>query len=327
MKAAWYEQQGAADEVLQIGEMAIPEIGADEVLIRLYASGINLSDVKKRRGVREKMQFPRIIPHSDGAGVIEKVGIEIPQDRIGQRVWTYNARWGRPFGTAAEFVALPAKLAVPLPENTSFEAGACLGIPAMTAHRCVFSNGAVQGKTILVTGGTGSVGYYAIQFAKWGGAEVITTVSNNEKTKHAKNAGADHILNYRKENIIGKIKNITHGRGIDHIVEVDFGGNLAINQEIIMLNGCIAAYASEGNPNPQLPFYSLLFKGVTLHLVNVYELSKEARERAIEDIHLMLKSNILKHNIATAFPLDKIVAAHQLIKNGTTIGNSVLKIR
>lgn len=324
MKTVWYEQQGKADQVLQIGEMPIQKVGENEVLIRLHASGINPSDVKRRQGVREGMSYPRIIPHSDGAGVIEKVGSNIPQSRIGQRVWTYNAQWGRPFGTAAEFVALPAHLAIPLPDNTSFEAGACLGVPALTAHRCVFSDGPVQGKIILVTGGAGRVGHYALQFAKWGGATVISTVSNTEKANHAKNAGADYVLNYREENIIEKIKTLTHGVGVDHIVEVDFGGNLSTSQEIIKLNGCIATYASMTNPNPQISFYPLLFKGVTLHLVNVYDLPNEARYQAIKDIHLMLESRILTHVIAAQFPLDGIVAAHQLVESGTAIGNVIL---
>lgn len=327
MKAAWYEQLGSANEVLRVGEMPIPEINPTDVLIRVCASGINPSDVKKRQGKREKMQFPRIIPHSDGAGIIEKVGLEVDEDRIGQRVWTYNARWGRPFGTAAEYISLPAKLAVPLPNKIAFESGACLGIPAMTAHRCVFADGTVQGKTILVTGGAGSVGHYAIQFAKWGGATVIATVSDAKKGKHAKEAGADHVLNYREENILEKIKTITDNQGIDRIVEVDFGGNLSVTEGIIMLNGCIATYASEGNPNPQLPFYSLLFKGVTLRLVNVYELPDDARSQAIKDIGSMLESNILKHTIAARFNLDEIISAHELVESGTVIGNVVLTIK
>jgi NADPH:quinone reductase len=327
MKAAWYEQQGTAESVLQIGEMPLPEARDNEVLIRLYASGINPSDVKRRQGARESMPYTRIIPHSDGAGIIEKVGARVPQDRIGERVWIYNAQWGRPYGTAAEFVALPAHFALPLPNNTSFEAGACLGIPAFTAHRCVFSEGSVHGKRIFVTGGAGSVGYYAVQFAKWGGARVIATVSNSEKAKHAKTAGADDVLNYREDNIIEKIKTLTRGTGVDHIVEVDFGENLSLSQEIIKLNGSIATYASMGNPHPQMPFYLLLFKGITLRFVNVYELPKKARYQAIKDIHLMLETRALTHDIAAQFPLDEIVAAHQFVESRTAIGNVVLTMR
>jgi len=326
MKAAWYEQQGKANEVLHIGEMSIPEVKADEVLIRLYASGINPSDVKKRQGIREVMQYPRIIPHSDGAGIIEKVGSGVSPDCIGQRVWVYNARLGRAFGTAAEFVSLPACLAVPLPANTSFDIGACLGIPAFTAHRCVFGNGSIKDKIVLITGGAGSVGYYAIQFAKWGGATVITTVSNHEKAECAKNAGADYIINYRNENVIDNIKKITSNKGVDHIVDVDFGGNLKTIQEIVALNGFIAAYASEGNLNPVLPFYQLLFKGVTLSMVNVYELPDKAREQAINDIYSALECDILKPIISDQFHLDEIVSAHEVVEKGAKIGNIILKL-
>lgn len=325
MKAAWYETLGAASDVLRIGEIPIPAIHPSEVLVRLYASGINPSDVKKRQGIREKMQFPRIIPHSDGAGIIEKVGSNVSQDRIGERVWIYNARWGRALGTAAEYVVLPAKLAVPLPSNASFEGGACLGIPAMTAHRAVFSEGTVQDKIILVTGGAGSVGHYAIQFAKWGGATVITTISNAEKAQHAQIAGADYIVNYRTENIIERIQEITQGNGVDHIADVEFGGNLPISQEIIKLNGCIASYASEGNPNPSFPFYPLMFKGVTVRCVHVYELPATARAQAIRDINLMLETDALTHAIAAKFPLNKIIEAHELVESSAAIGNVILE--
>ncbi|HVV67743.1 MAG TPA: NADPH:quinone reductase [Gammaproteobacteria bacterium] len=326
MKAAWYEKIGSAEEVLEIGEAPIPDIKPNEVLIRLHTSGVNPSDVKMRRGIREKMPFPQIIPHSDGAGIIEKVGAEISHNRIGQRVWTYNARWQRAFGTAAEFVVLPAALAIPLPDVVSFEAGACLGIPALTAHRCVFVDGNIEGKTVLVTGGAGSVGYYAIQFAKWGGATVIATVSNPEKARYAKEAGADYILNYRKDNIVEKVHTLTDNKGVDHIVEVDFGRNLAVTQDILKLNGSVATYASMGNPNPELPFYLFLFRGATFHLVNVYELPNDARSQAIRDITSLLESNELKHLIAARFELKDIVAAHQLVEGGTAIGNVVINV-
>lgn len=327
MKAAWYEQQGAANKVLQVGEMPIPEIKKNEVLIRVHASGITPSDVKTRQGARGGMAFPRIIPHSDGAGVIEKIGSEVPDHRLGQRVWIYNAQWKRPFGTAAEFVVLPAHLAIPLPAEVTFEAGACLGIPAITAHRCVFAHGDVKGKTILVAGGAGSVGRYAIQFAKWGGATVISTISNDEKAKQSKSAGADYVINYRNENVVERIKNITQDKGVDHIVEVDFAMNLPINREIIKSNGGIATYASMSNPNPQIPFYPLMVENLILYFVFAYELSQTARNRAIQDIHTMLEEKILTHIIAAQFSLDKIVAAHEAVESGKFIGNVVLTLK
>lgn len=327
MHAAWYEQQGPADQVLKIGELECPEPSAHEVAVRIHYSGINPSDTKRRNGTRTKIQDPKIIPHSDGAGIIEKVGSQVSKDRIGQRVWTYNAQWQRPFGTAAEYVVLPEALAVPLPEQAPFTLGACLGIPAMTAHYAVFADGAVNGQTILVTGGAGSVGHFAIQFAKWGGAKVITTISSTEKAQIAKASGADEIINYREENVIDRIKALTNNAGIDRIVEVDFGGNLEISQAILKLNGTIATYASMGNTHPALPFYSLMFRGITIRLVNVYDLTPTARQHALKDITTMLEAKLLKELIAAEFPLEKIIAAHQLVESNKHIGQVLLKVK
>lgn len=324
MKAAWYEKFGSP-EVLQIGEMPIPEVQPNEVLIRLHASGINPSDVKRRQGIRENGHYSRIIPHSDGAGVIEKVGSQISKERIGQRVWTYNARWERAFGTAAEYVALPAELAISLPENVSFETGACLGIPAMAAHRAVFVEGPVKDKTILVTGGAGTVSHYAIQLAKWDGATVITTVNNSEKAQIAKKSGADYILNYLTENIVEKINAFTKNKGVDHIIDVDFAANLPVTQEIIKHNGSISTYASMSNPTPTLPFYPLMYKGTNLHLIDVYGLPQSARKQAIQDINAALVSGALTSNIAKKFPLNEIIASHQLVEMGT-VGQVILTI-
>lgn len=327
MKAAWYEQQGPADKVLQVGEVPIPAIGPKEVLVRVHASGVNPSDTKRREGTRENMPYPRIIPHSDGAGIIEKIGEGVSSNRVEQRVWLYNAQWQRPCGTAAEYCVLPENLAIPLPDKTPFDAAACLGIPAMTAHRAVFADGAVKDKTILVTGGAGSVGRYAVQMAKWGGAKVIATVSNAEKAELAKSAGADYILNYREENVAEKIKTITHNEGVDRIVDVDFGGNLKTSQEILKLNGVIASYASMGNTRPEFPFYSLMFKGVTIQLVMVYELFAAARQQAINDINTMLAAGFLKHHVSDQFSLADIVAAHKLVESGKASGHVVLKVK
>lgn len=327
MKAAWYEQQGSADKVLSIGEMPCPPIGENDVLIRVYASGINPSDVKKRNGIRGEMAYPRIIPHSDGAGMIEAVGKNISKISIGQRVWIYNAQWNRTFGTAAEYIVLPAELAVPLPDNISFEEGACLGVPAFTAHRAVFAEGPVGGKIILVTGGAGNVGRYAIQLAKWGNATVISTVSSSEKAQYAKDAGADFVINYHEENIIEKINLLTHNQGVDGIVEVDFGANLNISKDIIKHNGYISTYASTANPTPEFPFYPLMFKGINIHLVDVYNLPDNKRIQAIQDITSALESNSLTSVIGAIFPLEEIIAAHQRVENGKTIGNILLLIK
>jgi NADPH2:quinone reductase len=196
MRAAWYERGGPAGEVLTVGDMEKPRPEAGEVLVRVRASGVNPGEVKKRSDwMGLGIGFPRVVPHSDGAGTIEEVGEGVSPSRVGQRTWVWGAQSGRPFGTAAQYVALPSERAVHLPEGVGFEAGACLGIPARTAHRCVFSDGPVSGKVVLAAGGAGAVGSFAVSFAKWGGAEVIATVGSEGHKEAALEAGADHALN------------------------------------------------------------------------------------------------------------------------------------
>ncbi|MEG3861541.1 NADPH:quinone reductase [Microcoleus sp. herbarium12] len=325
MKAAYYEQLGNAKDVLRIGQIDVPELGANEVLVKVRASGINPSDVKQRSGWGGlTMRHPRVIPHNDGAGTIEAVGEGVPASRIGERVWIYEATLIRPFGTAAEYVVVPSEQAVFLPENTDFAAGACLGVPAMTAHHCVFKDGAVTGKIVLVAGGAGAVGNYAIQLAKWGGATVISTVSSAEKAEFAKTAGADYIVNYKAEDVVARIKEIAGGQGVDRIIEVDFAGNLEINLKAIARNGTIATYASDSDTTPQIPVYSLIYKNLTVHYVLVYAMDKVAHQQAAADITTCLKAGVLHHVIAGRFGLDEIAAAHELQESGSAIGNLVL---
>ncbi|HEV7666756.1 MAG TPA: NADPH:quinone reductase, partial [Chloroflexota bacterium] len=233
MRTAWYERQGEPDEVLVVGQLERPRLEAGEVLVRVHASGVNPSDTYGRRGSQAPMAFPRIIPHQDGAGVIEDIGQGVPRERIGERVWVYEATLNRPGGTAAEYTTVPAQRAVRLPESVSFDAGACLGIPALTAHRALFADGPVAGQTVLVTGGAGAVGSAAIQLAKWAGAgTIIATVSSDDKARVAREAGADHVVNYRTQDVAAEIRRITSevdagaGWGVDRIVDVDFGANL-----------------------------------------------------------------------------------------------------
>lgn len=326
MKAAWYDRNGPADEVLVVGELPKPSLAAGEVLVRVHASGVNPSDVKSRAGLRAKMAWPRVVPQSDGAGIIEAVGDGVDPARVGERVWLWNGQWQRAMGTAAEYIALPAAQAPHLPDNTPFEAGACLGIPAMTAHRCVFADGAVAGQKILVTGGAGAVGHYAIQLARWGGAKVIATVSGLEKARHAKAAGADRVVNYRSEDVVAAVKDFTHGQGVDRIVEVEFGGNLATALACLKQNGIIATYASSAAMEPTLPFYPMMFQGVTLRMVLVYILPDAARRQAIHDINQALAQGALVHAIAEIFPLAKIAAAHKAVESGGMIGNVVVSV-
>lgn len=331
MYAAWYEKQGAAREVIQSGELPTPNPGAGEVRVKVHASGVNPSDTKSRSGWGGGMlKFPRVIPHQDGAGIIESVGEGVSSDRIGERVWIYEAQWGRPFGTAAEFVVVPSDRAVRLPDNTDFASGACLGVPAMTAHRCLFADGSIEGQTILVTGGAGAVGYYALQLAKWGGAKVITTVSRPEQEQLVKAAGADDIINYKQEDVVQRIKEITQakdGRGIDRIVDVNFGANLPITTAVLKPNSVVASYASgNADDEPALPFYPLMLNGVTIRLVLVYVMPTAAKQMATRDITAALEANALRHNIARRFSLNEVAAAHEAQDSGQIIGKAIVEI-
>jgi NADPH2:quinone reductase len=326
MKAGWYRQFGAAEDVIEIGEMDLPELRAGEVRVRMHASGVNPSDVKKRRGYGEPFTEERIIPHSDGAGVIEETGEDIEPKRIGERVWVFNGQYYRPFGTAAEYIDVPVSQVVPLPAGLSYAEGACLGIPAMTAHRCLFADGKLAGKTVLVTGGAGAVGNNAIQLAKWGGANVITTVSSPEKDEHARLAGADHVINYQTENVVPVIMDLTKGAGVDRIIEVDFGGNLSVTKEIVKNNGTVAVYASAGEREPILPVYSFLYKNINIRNVLVYNMPQSAKEEACADINEAIREGKLKQNIADRFPLDQLKAAHELVESGDYIGTVIIEI-
>lgn len=327
MKAAWYERNGKAREVLTIGEMPDPEPGKGEVRVKIACSGLNPSDVKRREGTRgQNIEFPRVIPNSDGAGTIDAVGPDVDRKLIGKRVWLWNAQWGRAFGTCAEYCCLPEAQVAPLPDGVDFAAGACLGIPAMTAHQALFSDGDVKHKSVLVTGGAGAVGHYAIQMAKWAGARVAATVSSDEKAKLAKAAGADLVINYKSEDVAKKALEFSPG-GVDRVVEVDFGGNLETNIKAVKLNGAIASYASMGNPEPKFPFYTMMRRGIAIDLVFVYMMKAEERAKAVADLGVLLRENRLKHNVGARFKLDELVAAHEAQEGGRAVGNIVVVIQ
>jgi NADPH2:quinone reductase len=326
MQAAYYESVGPASDVIRVGERPTPHPGPGEVRVRLHTSGVNPSDVKSRAGSRGELAYPYVIPHSDGAGVVESTGSGVDPRRIGERVWTWNAAWKRPFGTCAEFVCLPSEQAVALPSNTDFEAGACLGIPAMTACHAALGDGALAGQTVLVTGGAGAVGHYAIQFAKWSGARVITTVSGAAKAAHAASAGADHVINYREQDVVAVIRDLTAGAGVDRIVEVEFGGNLAVSNQVLKVGGIIAAYGSAAVRVPPLPFYPMMFNHTTVEMLLVYVLTGAQRRRACGLIHEALEAGILRHSIGARFALADTARAHVAVETGYVIGNVVVTV-
>ncbi|QEG36961.1 NADPH:quinone reductase [Bythopirellula goksoeyrii] len=315
MKAIWYEKLGSAPEVLEFGEMPDPQPGPGEVRVAIHVSGVNPIDVKRRLGGRGTMAAPRVVPHFDGAGVIDVVGEGVDPGRVGERVWLYAAQWERDFGTAAEFVSLPADQAVPLPENCDFAEGACLGIPALTAYSSVFSDGEVAGKTVLVTGGAGAVGRYAVQFARLAGARVITTVSTEEKAELATSAGADHVINYRTTDVADRVLEITDGVGANRVVEVEFGGNLPTNLRAVRPGGIIATYASQANPEPTLPFYDLMYRSIIIRPVLVFGSSAELLQQALIDITQWLGEGSLTHHLGERFPLAETIAAHHAVEN------------
>jgi NADPH2:quinone reductase len=324
MQAVWYERNGPAREVLQFGEMPDPEPGPGEVRVRVRASGVNPSDWKTRSGSRP-MVAPRVIPHSDGAGIIDRVGAGVDPTRVGERVWTWNGQWKRAFGTAATYIAVPSEQAVRLPDEVSFEAGACLGIPALTAHRAITTDGSPEGKILLVAGGAGAVGHYAIQIAKLlGAAQVITTVSSGEKGEHARAAGADAVINYRTESVPDRVREITGGHGIDRVVEVDIAGNASLLPKIVASGGLCVAYGSN-SPQATFDFGPMILSGAGVRFFIVYELPPEVRVRGIQDLTRWMNEGQLQHAIGASLPLDQTIEAHERIEQGTVIGNVVVK--
>ena len=326
MKAVWYTKTGNASDVLQIGELDDPLPNVGEVLVKIKTSGVNPSDVKIRAGARGELQFPRVIPHSDGGGEIVGVGEGVDKNRIGERVWIWNGAFGRANGTCAELISLPEFQAMKINNEVSYGSAACMGIPASTAYYGLLANGPIKNKTVLISGGAGAVGFYGIQIAKLSGANVITTISNDEKAEIANNAGADKIINYKKENVLKEIMEYTENDGVDRIFEVEFGGNLPINEKIIKPNGVIAAYGSMAEMEPKLPFYNLMFKGVKIDTFLIYSIEKKFREEILNGLSELLNQNSLKHMISQTYSIDDIVSAHEAMESGSVIGNIVIEI-
>lgn len=324
MRAAYYETNGAARAVLRLAEVETPSPGPGEVRVKLAASGVNPSDVKSRQGLTRKIAFPRVIPHSDGAGVIDAVGEGVSQARIGERVWVWNGQWKRPFGTAAEFISLPQSQAVRLPDHVSFEQGACLGIPAMTAAHAVAVSGASEQTAVLVSGGAGGVGNYAIQFAKARGATVFATISSEVKAKLARAAGADHVIDYKRDDVGARIKDIVH-TGVDLAIELDINANAGLLPSVLRPRASVIVYGV-GALEGLLPVQAFLVNQFMLRFVFVYELLGDERAAAIAEITRMLQADRLIHNVAATFPLAEIAEAHEAVESGTTAGNVVVTL-
>jgi NADPH:quinone reductase len=324
MRAAYYEKNGPVREVLQIGEVETPQPGPGEVRVRLRKSGVNPSDVKSRLGTVRKIAFPRVIPQSDGAGEIDAVGPDVAPSRVGERVWVWNGQWKRPFGTAAEHVVLPSAQAVKLPEGTSYAAGACLGIPAMTASHAVTLAEGAPGRIVFISGGAGAVSHYAIQFAKQRGATVIATVSSPEKAEIAKQAGADHAIYYKREDVGARVKDITGGKGADAMIEMDLTANAKLIPAVLRQHGTVVVYGTM--PEATIPAAFCLVNSITLKFSLVYELSQAEREAAVGEIIRALEKNSLIHNVAQTYPFEEMAAAHEAVESGKVPGNVVVTI-
>jgi NADPH:quinone reductase len=325
VKAVWYEGTGAAPDVLTFGDMPTPAAGAGEVRVRLHASGVNPADVGRRAGSYRAMEFPRVIPNSDGAGIVDQIGDGVTRFRIGQRVWFFNGqRNGRAFGTAAEYIALAEHLVTPLPDDVSFAAGATLGIPCMTAWCCLFSDGPVAGQTVLVTGGAGAVGHYAVQLAKGGGARVIATVSSPQKAEQARLAGADLVIDYKTEDVVARTLAFTDQRGVNRVADVDFGGNIATTLKLMAINSTIAVYATNGNRTPVVPVRDLMERCIMLRSLVLPALPPPLHAAAQADISKWLAAGKRIHNIAAQFPLSETAKAHLAVEKGDKLGTVIV---
>jgi len=327
MKTCWFDQFGSARDVLQIGDRQTPEPGPGEVLVKLRTTGVNPSDVKKRAGgFPDLLDAGPVIPHSDGAGTIAAVGAGVPASRAGERVFVYQAQYGRQHGTAAEYVTIASDRAPSLPDNTSFEVGACVGIPILTAHRCVFADGPVTDQQILVTGGAGRVGHYAIQWARRDGARVIATASNELDAAACRAAGADSVVNHREAGWGQQVFDLSGGKKIDRVIDVEFGANLPELLHCVRIGATIATYSSTVVPEPTLPFRTMMFMDLTVRMVIVYAMPERAKAQAVADTQALLASDALQHRIADVLPFEEMAQAHEMIETGSIRGCVIVGI-
>lgn len=324
MIAAWYERQGAARKVLIVGELPDPEPGPGEVRLRVACSGINPGDIKKREDAfGYGMPSPRVIPHSDGAGTIDRVGAGVDAARLGQRVWCYGAQSYRPYGTAAQYVVVPEAQAVPLPNAVSFAQGACLGIPGITAHRAVHCAGPLQGRRVLVQGAAGAVGTLAVVLARQAGAQVVASVRSASAAAAAAAAGADQVVRLDQGASADIVRLLGTG-SVHHVVEVDLAANIALDEQLLAVGGSIGAYAS-GSATPQIPFWLLLFKNVVLHFLGSDDFPPAAKAQAALSVNEALENGWSGYSDLHPYALEDIAAAHERVASGTP-GRTLLQI-
>lgn len=328
MKAVQFSKAGAAKDVLEMVDMEpiAPEPG--EVRVKMAYAAVNPTDVKRRASGRELPNFSPIVSGNDGSGVIEAVGTNVDPGLVGKNAWIFGAQAYRPMGTAAEFCTLPAWMAPVLPDEASLEDGACLGVPAVTAYHSIFSDGPVEGQTVLVSGGGGRVGAYAVQMAKLGGATVIAMVGKPENETYVKELGADHVVNYRNDDVAVKVLELTGGRGVDRISEVAFGANVDLFHQVVVPNGVVTAYSSDAVESPVLPFLQLMFKNITMRPFTIYQLPEQTKRDIFDAVNGMLKKGQLKHRVDQHHPftLDGVVAAHEAIEADAVAGVCLIDV-
>lgn len=322
MLAARYERCGSAGDVLVVGEVERPEPGPGEVLVRVRLSGVNPTDWKSR--AREEPRFAFQVPNQDGAGVVEAVGAGVDDGRVGERVWLYFAAWRRQWGTAAQWTVVPAEQAVALPEHASDPLGASLGIPALTAHRCLFADAELAGRTVLVAGGAGAVGHAAIELARWRGAHVVATVSSDEKAELARTAGAHEVVNYRRGDAAEAIRAAAPG-GVDRVVEVAPAANLALDLAVCAPDATIAAYANDGDGEATLPVRPAMTLNATLRFVLVYTMPDAALRQAVAEVGEAVGERVLTTLPIHRFPLERIADAHDALE-GRAVGKVVVEV-
>lgn len=325
MRAFWYDTAGPAETVLRQGDLPDPEPGPDEVRVRIAYSAINPTDVKRRALGRELGKFSPIVPNNDGSGVIDRVGEGVAESRLGQPVWIFGAQHDRPGGTAAEYVVLPARQAIALPGDVTLREGACAGVPIVTAYHALFSDGDITGKSVLVTGGTGRVGAYAVQLASWSGARVIATCGTEEHCAEAQELGADAAVNYHEADLADRILEAAGGP-VDRIVDVAFGANIDLTPRILKPNSVIATYASEGVPEPVIPFQALMFNNTTIRAFTIYILPDNLQDELFQEISPILSSDTLVHRVGETYEFADMPKAHAAVEAGGVHGVALVTV-
>ncbi len=325
MKAIWYEKGGAADDVLLSGEMATPEPGEGEVRVKIAFSAINPFDIKKRIHGREISTRNRIIPHADGSGEIDRVGAGVSEQRIGERVWLFAAQFGQAKGTCAQYCVVPAWKAATLPAKVSLEHGACLGIPVVTALEALSAGEPLAGKTVMVAGGAGRVGAYAVQIAKRSGAKVFATASENHCLM-VEHLGAERCFDYRDSELYSKLRDSTGEKGFDLVVEPRFASNIALNSRIVSRKGIIAAYGVDDDPAPVIPVVQLVMMNATCRFIGIFGLSRSDLASLFERTNELIADGSLQHRIGLEVPLTQVAQAHQQVENGSVSGAALVRI-